>query len=368
MSKKTDPQSFIVKISDIDAAAYKNSRLYENRTSEDRLVASILQRVEAGESPLINPVTVGPEGEHKKTGFPLKAGFTRLRACLRAGLTEVQIKIDGRPFLEVNADENLDRADLHIAEQVNIAGRFADAGDDVNTIAKKVKLSASSVRNYLRVYNCKPVWEKWKETVSSQKTHDFAPKIEEIIKLVGEYNEAQKEAVAKERAAERVLKDDAGKPVSPEEATTPEAKKLLAAAIEADVAAATEKVAEKFAAKIENAAEKRKEKAKEKAAVKDATGKPAPREKGKRRPGSNAVLDELQQLKNALAFAESLRQSKETDQAIVGLAAAIEVIKWVTGAITTPVSKKNKACQVVADMVTACKSAADEAEKASKAA
>ena len=370
MTLKADSSSFLIKASEIDASFYENSRLYENKAAEDKLLASIENRVEKGESPLINSITVGPLGEDGCKGYPLKAGFTRWRALARAGITEIQIKVDSRPFLEVNADENLDRADLHIAEVVNVAGRFQDSGDDVPTIVKKMKSTTSSVKNYLRVYNCKPIWDAWKAAVSDPKRHEFAPKLEETIKLVGEYNETQKAAIAnaKIEAAKLEVLDAYGKPVSKEEAATPKAKKLLEEAVTAKLQEAEEKVAEKFAEKVEKAAEKRKEKAKEKAQVTAATGKGPAREPGKKKPSTNKMLSEIQDLKVGLAYAEGLKSSKETDQAIVAISAAIEVLKWVRADITTPISTKNAKCQVVADMVRAAKTAADEAEKARKAA
>lgn len=359
LKTRADSDCLIVPISMIDHEAYKNARLYEGSVEDKKkILDSIKGRAEAGESPLINPITVGPLDEEaakcKKGTYPLKAGFTRRELAILAGLKEIQVKIDKTPFQDVNAQENLGRNDLHVAEVVNIIGRYVDAGLDAAAIAGKVKLSISHVKNYMRVYACTPVWEAWRDSVAEPKTHDIALTSMEVIKMVGDHNNELKACHAKLDLQKYELNAEDVKAGVKE--NSPEAKKKYEAARESDKRADAIRLREKYRNRMQNIIDKRAE-AKAQADKDAAKGNKAPKgpkEGGRSRPSIVKMNSEREELKFTLKYAQGLKTSPAKLEAIAAIEAAIDTLKWAGGEIKGQPTKK---IAVIADMLVAARKA-----------
>ena len=87
-------------------------------------------------------------------GFEVIVGERRLRACRKAGLTQVPcIVLDGvdeEKILEMQLIENLQRSDLRVYEEIRLVETLKNRYDLTNDeIAVKTGLSSSCVQNYL---------------------------------------------------------------------------------------------------------------------------------------------------------------------------------------------------------------------------
>lgn len=120
-------------------------------------------------------------------GFEVVVGERRLRACRKAGLTQIPcIVLDGiseEQILQMQLTENLQRADLKVFEEIQIVEALKDRYDLTNDeIAIKIGLSASTVASYLTIAKGLP--KKYIRMVERGKGRTHSPKALTLTKAL----------------------------------------------------------------------------------------------------------------------------------------------------------------------------------------
>jgi len=120
-------------------------RFHINEESLENLALSIKEKG------LLQPIVVRKKGDK----YEIVAGERRFRACLMAGLKEVQATIkdyDDSEALEAALIENLQREDLNPVEIATVYERFInDFGYTQQELAEKIGIDRSTVANFLRL-------------------------------------------------------------------------------------------------------------------------------------------------------------------------------------------------------------------------
>ncbi|MDR3109599.1 MAG: ParB/RepB/Spo0J family partition protein [Planctomycetaceae bacterium] len=140
--RQTSPM--IVDVMLIDRNPYQ-PRLEFDRTELDTLAASIIN------NGLLQPIVVRRVGER----YQLIAGERRLRATIRAGLSEIAVvikEIDERQMSELALVENLQRVDLNAIEKAQAFSRYIQTYNATHDeVAKRLDLDRSTITNLLRL-------------------------------------------------------------------------------------------------------------------------------------------------------------------------------------------------------------------------
>ncbi len=94
------------------------------------------------------------------TGYQLIAGERRLRAAVRAGWTEVPVRVvdaEDRQVAELAIVENLQRKDLNALEKAECFQRYIESYDvPQEELASRLNLDRSTISNFLRLLDLPP--------------------------------------------------------------------------------------------------------------------------------------------------------------------------------------------------------------------
>lgn len=105
---------------------------------------------------LLQPLVVRRVG----TGYQLIAGERRLRAAIRAGWTEVPVRVveaEDRQMAELAIVENLQRKDLNALEKAECFQRYIETYDvSQEELASRLDLDRSTISNFLRLLDLPP--------------------------------------------------------------------------------------------------------------------------------------------------------------------------------------------------------------------
>ncbi|MGQ9604867.1 MAG: ParB/RepB/Spo0J family partition protein [Thermogutta sp.] len=105
---------------------------------------------------LLQPLVVRRVG----TGYQLIAGERRLRAAIRAGWTEVPVRVvdaEDRQMAELAIVENLQRKDLNALEKAECFQRYIETYDvSQEELAARLDLDRSTISNFLRLLDLPP--------------------------------------------------------------------------------------------------------------------------------------------------------------------------------------------------------------------
>jgi len=166
-----------------DIAAEKGAKREDDQTS----IASLAEHIRKYGCP---PIVVCKQAGKGKRLYFLLAGFRRMTAMLEilkwgddtVVSAMVHEALDDKSKLVQNLAENLQREDLHPAEQADGFSRLKKLGAESKEIAKQVGLSQSHVNNLLRLRDgiSPKVWEAWKSGASERGTRYL---VNEILPL-----------------------------------------------------------------------------------------------------------------------------------------------------------------------------------------
>lgn len=105
---------------------------------------------------LLQPLVVRRAGN----GYQLIAGERRLRAAIRAGWTEVPVRVveaEDRQMAELAIVENLQRKDLNALEKAECFQRYIETYDvSQEELASRLDLDRSTISNFLRLLDLPP--------------------------------------------------------------------------------------------------------------------------------------------------------------------------------------------------------------------
>lgn len=152
-----------------DVKAVRPSRTNPRKTFPDdaELVASI------GEHGILEDLLVRT---HAEGGYELIDGERRWRAGVKAGVSQVPIKVmelDDRAMLEIQLVKTVQRADVHPVEEADGYAELEKMGHEVSAIAEKVSKSESYIRETMQLASLTPAAKKFYLDGALSKTGAF---------------------------------------------------------------------------------------------------------------------------------------------------------------------------------------------------